>query len=86
MPDFGDIIKKHRLQKQLTIQSLAQKCNPHISPAYISKMENNKDAPSPALLEQIASILGIDAEMLMAKVVTFKINQYKNYLLKKYSK
>ncbi len=55
--DVGSKIRKIRLQEQMTLQELAQRCG--CSKSMLSKIENSVASPSIATLSKISKALGI---------------------------
>ncbi len=55
--DIGGNIKKLRLQRGLTQEELAERCE--LTKGYISQLENDLASPSIATLVDILSILGV---------------------------
>ena len=64
--DLGDEIKKLRLSKGYTQESLSNKIN--ISRKTLWNYENNKRTPSIYMLKRIGSALGVDLNYLLSKV------------------
>ena len=58
----GEIIEKHRKEKKLTQEELANKLG--VSKSAISKWENGNNLPDITLLEPLSEILGIDKLLL----------------------
>ena len=54
--DIGEKIKRMRIEKQLTQEELANRCE--LSKGFISQLENNLTSPSIATLIDILEILG----------------------------
>ena len=54
--DIGEKIKRMRIEKQLTQEELANRCE--LSKGFISQVENNLTSPSIATLIDILEILG----------------------------
>ena len=54
--NLGEKIKQMRLQKGLTQEELADRCE--LTKGYISQLENNLNSPSIATLTDILSALG----------------------------
>ena len=54
--DIGEKIKRLRIEKQLTQEELANRCE--LSKGFISQLENNLTSPSIATLIDILEILG----------------------------
>lgn len=62
--DFGDKLRKRRLEKKLTLEALAEMIGS--TKAYVWQLENKKPArPSGEFLLKIASVLDISAEFLI---------------------
>jgi quercetin dioxygenase-like cupin family protein len=53
----GDVIRRLRHRKRLSVRTLASKCG--FSPSFISQVELNRVSPSLASLERIASGIGV---------------------------
>lgn len=58
--DIGEKIKRLRIEKQLTQEELANRCE--LSKGFISQVENNLTSPSIATLIDILEILGTDLQ------------------------
>ena len=56
--DIGEKIKRMRIEKQLTQEELANRCE--LSKGFISQLENNLTSPSIATLIDILEILRSD--------------------------
>ena len=54
---LGLNLKKYRLEKSLTQESLAEKVGIH--PTYVGKLEGGKNNPSVKMLYKITRVLGI---------------------------
>ncbi|MBR6677758.1 MAG: helix-turn-helix transcriptional regulator, partial [Oscillospiraceae bacterium] len=54
--DIGKSIKKLRLQKELTLEELASRCE--LSKGFLSQLERDLTSPSIATLEDILEALG----------------------------
>lgn len=70
MEKFGDLIKKKRLEKNLSLRQLADKIlkedGGKISRPYLYDIENNVRIPSPHIIVQLAKELGYSPEDLLA--------------------
>jgi len=62
--DIGSRIRRKREALSITQQELAQAL--HISPQYISTVENNKKIPSLALISELAKQLGASIDFLVS--------------------
>ena len=63
--EFGDKIRKLRVEKKMGLREFAQKVN--LSPTYISKMERGMDPPpSSDKVIRIAQVLDYDQDKLLA--------------------
>lgn len=62
---FGEILKKVRIDNNLTQEELAKKIN--TSRSNIANYENNKNKPSIEILEQISSVLNCSIDFLLGK-------------------
>ena len=60
--DLGNTIKNLRLQKGLKQNSFAAQCD--ITPAYLSKIENNLKEPNMSTLKEISLHLGVPLPIL----------------------
>ncbi len=61
--NFGDAIKKARVNKNLTQKDLADKLNVTIT--HISYIENNRRNPSSEFLSRLCKILNVPKEVLL---------------------
>lgn len=61
---LGDVLREARIAKDLGLRELARQLDK--SPSYISDIENDRRVPSEEVLAQLAKILGLDFEKLMA--------------------
>lgn len=70
MEKFGDIIKKKRLEKNMSLRQLADKIfkedGKTISRPYLYDIENNVRIPSPHIIVQLAKELGYNQEDLLS--------------------
>ena len=55
---FGELLKQLRIQQGLSLETLAAKVGK--TKGYLSLVENGRRAPSPALIERLATIFGGD--------------------------
>lgn len=62
---FGPFIKKHRLNRGLSIKKLSAELD--IDYSYISKIENNKTIPSEIFIRRLADLLQCDKEELLMR-------------------
>lgn len=62
---LGQVVKRHRLAKKLSQESLAEKADVH--PTYISLLENGHRAPGVDVAERIAKALGTKLSLLIAE-------------------
>ncbi|WP_101773067.1 helix-turn-helix domain-containing protein [Peptostreptococcus faecalis] len=69
--DIGDKIKKLRIEKQLTQEELANRCE--LSKGFISQVENNLTSPSIATLIDILENLGTDLKEFFSEAKYEKI-------------
>ncbi|MFI3209641.1 MAG: XRE family transcriptional regulator [Peptostreptococcaceae bacterium] len=72
--DIGEKIKRMRIEKQLTQEELANRCE--LSKGFISQLENNLTSPSIATLIDILEILGTNLKEFFNEMddekITFK--------------
>ena len=72
--DIGSKIKSMRMEKQLTQEELANRCE--LSKGFISQLENNLTSPSIATLIDILEILGTNLREFFNEIdperITFK--------------
>ena len=63
---LGDGLRSARVMKNLSLRDIEQATG--ISNAYLSQLENNKvKKPSPFFLHKLASLLGINYELLLSR-------------------
>lgn len=63
MSHFGDLVKKLRKEKDLTLEAVAKKIGSH--KGYVSGIENDKvNPPSVAIIKKYAKLFGQDARAL----------------------
>lgn len=65
MEQFGDYIRKLRLEKRISQVVLASLSN--CDPPYLSKIENGKETPSEELLVRLAKALDQDPYLMITK-------------------
>jgi transcriptional regulator with XRE-family HTH domain len=66
---LGDLIRKRRVKKELSLRSLAAQLE--ITPSYLSDIENDRRVPAEDVVRQIARLLEIDFNDLMARAGKF---------------
>lgn len=71
MMDIGGKIKRMRIEKQLTQEELANRCE--LSKGFISQLENNLTSPSIATLIDILDILGTNLREFFNEISDEKI-------------
>ncbi len=69
--DIGEKIKRLRIEKQLTQEELANRCE--LSKGFISQLENNLTSPSIATLIDILEILGTNLKEFFNEIDNEKI-------------
>ena len=69
--DIGGKIKRMRIEKQLTQEELANRCE--LSKGFISQLENNLTSPSIATLTDILDILGTNLREFFNEISDEKI-------------
>ena len=69
--DIGEKIKRMRIEKQLTQEELANRCE--LSKGFISQLENNLTSPSIATLIDILEILGTNLREFFNEIVDERI-------------
>lgn len=67
MINFGRVIKEYRKRSGLRQTDLARKA--HITPTYLSKLENGLKHPSLPLLQRLCRFLGITEEVFFWEAV-----------------
>lgn len=63
---FGAVLRKHRLEAELTQEALAARCGLHAT--YISQLERGLKTPSLAVLVDLAGELGVRASVLVNEI------------------
>lgn len=87
---FGELILELRKKKEWTVKDLIKRLEPligrHISPAYITRIEQYGEIPSPDLICIMADVLGHDANELLNRAKKIKIQRFDKNLEEKYRK
>ncbi|MED1204953.1 helix-turn-helix domain-containing protein [Heyndrickxia acidicola] len=61
---IGQRIKKHRLQRELSLSELAERAG--VAKSYLSSIERNLQSnPSIQFLEKVSSVLGVSVKILL---------------------
>jgi len=85
---IAEIIKAERAKRNWTVKHFTEKLRPavgkNLSPAYITRIEQYGEVPSPELLCIIAEILELDLEKLMELARETKVRRFDESLEKKY--
>jgi transcriptional regulator with XRE-family HTH domain len=82
---FGEIIKAARTQKGWTAKQFIEKLkNKKPSRAYLCKIENYDEIPSPDLICRMAIALDFEKRSLLSIAMGNKLEQYYNKLNKEY--
>lgn len=63
---FGAVLRKQRLEADLTQEALAARCGLHAT--YISQLERGLKTPSLAVLMDLAGELGVRASVLVEEI------------------
>ncbi len=63
---LGDLLKKHRLERGLTLEAVALEAG--TDPGNLSRIERDTQHPSAPLLQKIAQALGLTAGQLYAQL------------------
>ena len=88
--NFGDLVLQLRKEKDWTvrqlIERLEQKCGKVISPAYITRVEQYGEIPSPELICLLADVFGYDQQAMLAVARTSKVKKFDKGLQEKYEK
>jgi transcriptional regulator with XRE-family HTH domain len=66
---LGDIIREKRVELDLSLRELSKKLD--LTPSYLSDIENDRRVPAEEALGQIASVLKLDFDLLMARAGRF---------------
>ena len=72
---FQDVFKELRIEKNLSQEAIAKELD--VSPALISKWENNLSTPGPEMLEYIADYFDVSTDYLIGRTNDrryFKLN------------
>ena len=84
----GKIIRAERLKRDWTVKTFREQILSRIkgtvSPAYITRIEQYDEIPSPELLCVIADIFGYDVEQLLGLAKEAKVRRFDENLEKKY--
>ena len=87
---FGDLIQTLRRSKQWTVKDLIKKLESKgqksISPAYITRIEQYGEIPSPELICRIADVFNYDQKKLLECAKRIKIQRFDKALKEKYQK
>src|SRR6202041_4071107 len=62
MPDLGELLRKKRTARQMSLRDLGQKIG--VTPAYIADIESDRRLPSSELKHKLSAALDIPAEEL----------------------
>lgn len=62
---LGEVIRDRRVEKDLSLRDLAKLIN--IAPSYLSDIENDRRVPAEEIIRNIAQVLDLDADDLMAR-------------------
>ncbi|MDH3892840.1 MAG: helix-turn-helix domain-containing protein [candidate division Zixibacteria bacterium] len=85
---FGKIVKAERVNRGWTVKQFTGKLEPalgkKLSPAYITRIEQYDEIPSPDLLCLIADVLKLDIEKLMVLARATKVRRFDKSLEEKY--
>ena len=88
--NFGDLILDLRKKKEWTvkqfIERLEQRGGKVISPAYITRIEQYGEIPSPELICLIADVFGYDQQKMFTYARTSKVKKFDKNLQEKYEK
>lgn len=66
---FGETLREARVKKGVSLRSVAGKLD--ITPSYLSDIENDRRIPSEDVLQQLATLLDLDFDDLMARAGRF---------------
>jgi transcriptional regulator with XRE-family HTH domain len=69
---FGDRIRMERARRRMTLRQLAKETGNTAS--YLSDIENDRRVPSEAVIRNLASVLDLDVDDLLAKAGRFGEN------------
>lgn len=83
---FGDFIRERRVFLKLSLRQIAEKIKKEdgdvLSPQYLNDIEHNRrNPPSEYIIEQLAHILGVDKNYLLA--LKGELPTVKNYISEK---
>jgi len=87
---FGELILELRKEKEWTVKEFIKRLEPlvgrHISPAYITRIEQYGEIPSPELICIMAEVLGYNVDRLLECAKEIKIQRFDDNLAEKYRK
>jgi transcriptional regulator with XRE-family HTH domain len=66
---IGDVIREARAEFGLSLRDVTKQL--HITPSYLSDIENNRRVPSEEVLRKLANLLKLDYDDLMARAGRF---------------
>ncbi len=66
---FGETLREARVKKGVSLRSVAAELD--ITPSYLSDIENDRRIPSEDVLQQLATLLDLDFDDLMARAGRF---------------
>ena len=87
---FGELILSMRKEREWTIKEFIERIKrlgyKNITPAYITRIEQYNEIPSPELICHIADVFGYDVEKLLEHAKRMKIERFNKTLGEKYRK
>jgi transcriptional regulator with XRE-family HTH domain len=86
---IGLIVKASRTKKGWTVKQLIERLQPKLprgklSPAYITRIEQYDEIPSPDFLCTLAEVLDLDSDRLLRLARQTKVQRFESGLEKKY--
>ncbi|MDX9859220.1 MAG: helix-turn-helix transcriptional regulator [candidate division Zixibacteria bacterium] len=86
--DFGGMIRNARTEKGWTVKEFIERMtadgSTRISPAYVTRVEQYREIPSPEMVARMAEVLEIELEPLVAAAKQNKMESFKERLDAKY--
>ncbi len=86
---FGEAVFRLRKQKEWTVRDLIARIADRggkVSPAYITRIEQYGEIPSPEMILTLAEVFQVDGEKLLQQAKKIKVQTFEKGLGEKYQK